>query len=259
MTYKRFTVSCVDCKKELATIQLSKHIDSKSCKSNLEIIPKTPKIFSKICIYCGILTTNKRHETLCQLNPNKKSPKNQYTKARDNGTEYSISDDTRAKLVACNTGRIHKQETIEKLKVSMQKAVLDNPESYNGRFNRGFVKEIICSNGFKVLGSWEASFVEFCISHNIILKQPKIPFDYIYENRSRKYFPDFYLKEYNTYVEIKGYKTAKDVAKWEYFTNKHKNKLLIIDKSNIKNIKNDTISIEELLKSYIFLGLDSNQ
>jgi hypothetical protein len=35
--------------------------------------------------------------------------------------------------------------------------------------------------------------------------------------KSHRYFPDFYLPETEEYIEIKGYKTERDEAKWKYF------------------------------------------
>jgi wobble nucleotide-excising tRNase len=41
------------------------------------------------------------------------------------------------------------------------------------------------------------------------------------------------LPKYDSYVEVKGYKTERDEAKWKQFPKK----LLIIDKKDIDNIK----------------------
>jgi hypothetical protein len=40
---------------------------------------------------------------------------------------------------------------------------------------------------------------------------------YQFDGRTRRYTPDFYLPLEDVYVEIKGYKTEKDEAKWSQF------------------------------------------
>lgn len=42
-------------------------------------------------------------------------------------------------------------------------------------------------------------------------------FDYEYAGRSRRYTPDFYLPETDEFVEVKGFKTPQDEAKWTQF------------------------------------------
>ena len=40
---------------------------------------------------------------------------------------------------------------------------------------------------------------------------------YEFDNKKSRYIPDFYLIDEDLYVEIKGYETDKDRAKWLYF------------------------------------------
>jgi PAB1-binding protein PBP1 len=54
--------------------------------------------------------------------------------------------------------------------------------------------------------------------------------------KNRKYTPDFYLTESDEYIEIKGYKTEKDKAKWSQFP-KNK-KLIVLTASELKDIIN---------------------
>tara|TARA_Y100000310_G_scaffold340961_1_gene438532 strand:- start:6726 stop:7244 length:519 start_codon:yes stop_codon:yes gene_type:complete len=48
-----------------------------------------------------------------------------------------------------------------------------------------------------------------------IWKRNKNRFSYFYDGKDRFYTPDFYLPKENLYVEVKGYRTSKDVAKWD--------------------------------------------
>lgn len=65
---------------------------------------------------------------------------------------------------------------------------------------------------------------------------PDSLFEYIFENKKRLYFPDFYLPQYDFWIEIKGYETPKDKAKWNYFPLT----LKVLKKCDIKKIKDDT-------------------
>ncbi len=117
----------------------------------------------------------------------------------------------------------------------MQRAVKENPDSYAGGYNRGRVKSLTCSNGFKVLGKWEQTFVEFCLSSNIEIQQPNTGFSYEW-NGSRTYFPDFYLPQSDQWIEIKGYETDRDTAKWNSMINFHKKNLRVIRQKEMKNL-----------------------
>ena len=55
---------------------------------------------------------------------------------------------------------------------------------------------------------------------------------YFWNNSWHLYFPDFYLEDYNMYIEIKGYETERDQYKWKVIDN-----LIIFKKEEIKFIK----------------------
>lgn len=55
-------------------------------------------------------------------------------------------------------------------------------------------------------------------------------FDYLnLQNKKSTYCPDFYLPDFDIYIEVKGYETDLDRCKWSQF----KNKLLILKKQEI--------------------------
>lgn len=90
-------------------------------------------------------------------------------------------------------------------------------------------------------GSWEEIFAHFLDSLNIKWQRNIQRFDYNNEYGVRsKYTPDFYIAEYDLYVEVKGYETAKDRCKWVDFPHK----LRIIRKSDIKDIRNKRFILE---------------
>ena len=55
----------------------------------------------------------------------------------------------------------------------------------------------------------------------------KDSFSYNFQNKLRRYTPDFYLVDTCEYVEIKGYKTEKDDAKWCQFPKDKTLKILV--------------------------------
>ena len=73
----------------------------------------------------------------------------------------------------------------------------------------------------------------FFDENNIRWNKNLIGYKYIHQNKERLYFPDFFLKEYNLYIEVKGYETDKDISKWSQFSFK----LEIIKKNEIKDLK----------------------
>lgn len=93
----------------------------------------------------------------------------------------------------------------------------------------------------KIQGSWELKFVRFLDEKNINWERNKLGYKYIFENKEHIYFPDFLLTDNETYIEVKGYQTSKDNAKWNQFPKK----LLIVKKKEIENLNSwfETLTI----------------
>lgn len=109
------------------------------------------------------------------------------------------------------------------------------------------------TNGIiKVMGRWELEYVKYLDKNNINWIPNKNKFYYEFSELKRGngyYIPDFYLIDENCYVEIKGYETNKDRAKWKWFPHKLKilkRKELTTDPYNLflsdKKIVKDTIN-----------------
>lgn len=157
-----------------------------------------------------------------------KKGSNQFIK----GTAKPMSEEGKKAIREANQKRIWTNEDRKKHSISMKTAVENNPEAYTSS-NRGRVKQIIV-NGIKFLGKWELYFYQWCVKENIECVKNNIGFKYEW-NGTRTYYPDFYLPQKDVYVEVKGYKTERDSAKWEQFPNK----LLVIQKQDILNISNN--------------------
>lgn len=76
-------------------------------------------------------------------------------------------------------------------------------------------------NGVDLHGKWELNYAKWLDKNQIKWQRCKESFEYVYGDKKRRYTPDFYLIESDEYIEIKGYKTEKDDAKWQHFP-KHK-------------------------------------
>ena len=76
------------------------------------------------------------------------------------------------------------------------------------------------------------------------MEKPKNFFLYNWNNSIHKYFPDFYLCDYNIYIEVKGYERERDIAKYNSINN-----LIIIKKKEINLINDDKYNIfNEIIK-----------
>lgn len=206
-----------------------------------------------LCRFCGRECKNnnshRNHERLCPVNPNhdtslfcdKEFQKNrakhgnsgnQYTKAQRLGLpKPETSNETRKKLRDLILARPEgfAQQVGKKISNTVQKKVSE------GVWHTSLAKHMhINYNGVDLHGSWEVAYAKYLDEHQIVWKRNTDLFSYEYNGKVRRYTPDFYLPETDEYVEIKGYKTDKDDAKWTQFP-KHR-KLQVLMKKDLLNI-----------------------
>ncbi len=188
------------------------------------------------CIFCGASFEKegrvKYHQRYCYSNPNKEIKSHRY-KA---GFVMPVEEKEKR---SSKRSEQNKQPWSEVKKhnhrEAMKLAVINNPESYSSG-NRGRVKQLMYK-GFKLHGRWELIFAEWC-DLNRISWEKNTKYFYYNWNGERKYFPDFYLKDLGVYIEVKGYKTDRDDAKWKQFPEK----LFVIQKQQIEEIKKNIFS-----------------
>jgi len=178
------------------------------------------------CDHCCKEYTNKigfsNHVRRCPSNPNR-------IHERSNWTEESrLKISASSKLV--NAKRWADPESRKRASESMKRAVINNPESYSSS-NRGRTKQIIV-DGIKLQGHWEVDFYLWAKEAGLNPKRPTESFRYNW-NGERWYHPDFYIESLDLYVEVKGYETDRDRAKWLQFPKK----LCIIKEAEIKKIR----------------------
>lgn len=116
--------------------------------------------------------------------------------------------------------------------------------SREGTWHKSLAKNAHCNyKGIDFDSSWETAYAKYLDTNHILWERCKDRFLYKYQNKNHYYTPDFYLLNMQEYVEIKGYATGKDYAKWKQFPKK--NKLIILrgkDLVEMNIIKNDTAS-----------------
>lgn len=118
----------------------------------------------------------------------------------------------------------------------MQEAVRKYPDSYNGSNVNGRSKKIEYK-GIILDSSWEVEFAKWCDAHEIEWERPIKGFEYEW-NGNRIYYPDFYLPEFDIYIEVKGFERSRDRAKWSSVPN-----LKVIKINEINEIRNGTFKI----------------
>lgn len=206
-----------------------------------------------ICVHCGKECKNdnshRNHQRLCKNNSNRQSTpfhnldfqrnklgrggENQYTKAKRLGMPTpTVSESTRLKLSNASSSRTKEWNIKNGKRIS--KTVKKKVEE--GTWHTSLARHMhINYNGVDLHGSWELGYAKFLDKNNIKWIKNKDSFAYIYEGKERRYTPDFYLIESDQYIEIKGYKTDKDEAKWSQFP-KHR-KLTVLMKKDLKELK----------------------
>ncbi len=80
----------------------------------------------------------------------------------------------------------------------------------SGIGKHGWYKNYYCDS------SWELAFVIYNLEHNIKFSRNKVGFEYEYENKIHKFYPDFIMED-GTYIEIKGYFDKKNIIKISSF------------------------------------------
>ena len=132
-----------------------------------------------------------------------------------------------SKALVGRMGHKMSDATKEKLRKIILKKIKNN--TWHNSFSKARTHEY---NGIKLYGKWELEYAKWLDRHNIKWERPTKAYPYIFENKKHMYTPDFYLPENNEYVEIKGYETERDRAKWKYFPNN----LLILKGSDLQEL-----------------------
>lgn len=192
-----------------------------------------------LCKFCSKECKNdnslRNHERLCKSNPAKQiswlevnrdsySHSNASIKANSEGREHIVSQITRDKISAAHLDR--DPEIAKEAGKKISKTIAKKVEA--GTWHTSLAKNMHYNyNGVDLHGTWELNYAKYLDLNCIKWIRNKDIFSYIFDGKDRKYTPDFYLIESDEYIEIKGYKTEKDSAKWSQFPSHRKLQVLM--------------------------------
>lgn len=141
-----------------------------------------------------------------------------------------------------------KNKISEKNKVVIKNLYIKNPE-YRNKLSKSLKGK---TGGYRIGGgrgkgcwyesplagkvyldsTWELAYSKWLDKNMKKWKKNYIKFPYEFQGKLRYYIPDFYLIDSDEYIEIKGYKTEKDLEKWKSFPYK----LTILMKEELKKL-----------------------
>ena len=181
------------------------------------------------CPKCGhILKGNlKAHMEKCDGQGTKKSKKknSKFKGLGKNwlkGKKYNeiYSDEKCTEIIQklrINCQHAHTDETKLKLSNIIKERYKNGWECKCGRAPKIQYESLIAGN-IKIDGSWELKVAQYLDKIKVSWIRNKKRFDYVNEkNTISTYCPDFFVYDWNTYIEVKGYQTDKDLLKWAQF------------------------------------------
>lgn len=225
-------IKCDKCNKQLKT-KGGLVIHLKKCKGPKIIVNKT-------CPKCKfeIKANYEKHLNYCDgRGPRRSRPKVGF------GWSKGLTKETDPRVKKISEGmkssnyvyksHIHTEETKLLLSNLMKERYESGWESTAGRC-RKIEYESPIAGKIKVDGNWELRVAEYLDKLGINWIRNKKRFKYFnsLKNSYSTYCPDFYVKDWDIFIEVKGYKTELDEIKWSQFNNK----LEIWDKEKLKDL-----------------------
>jgi hypothetical protein len=243
----RTFIECEKCKQNVSKSNFNRHI--KKCNGILDYWAKKKLGIleidnSTVCKFCNKVNknsnSNRNHQRLCKSNPDKQytfieqnkdifkkgnpygnrfkfNRSNQYIKAKELGLPKPIlSKESRYKISLKSKNRSEElnKKIGSKVSETVSKKMLEGSwHTYgNGKFNKKYIY-----NGILFDSSWEMKYAMWLDCSDIKWERCKNRFSYVFDDRRKNYIPDFYLPDTKEYIEIKGFTTDRDLAKWEQF------------------------------------------
>lgn len=161
--------------------------------------------------------------------------KNQFQLAKERGEEYIVSNETRNKMSLLKKGQRMSNNAREKISKARSKFL---EEVGRGGFTKikWYKIKNIKQEEFIVRGNWEYEIAEILNNENIYWIR-KIYLKYVKNEVIKTYCPDFYIPEYNIYIEVKGYFSQVDKEKINLVINQNEINLLLIFEKDLKKIR----------------------
>lgn len=131
------------------------------------------------------------------------------------------------------TGRKHSDETKLKMAEAKRKLYASGWEPVCGR-SKKYKYESPMAGIVLLDGTWEVKVAKYFDSIGVRWRRNKLRFDYIRpDGKPATYQPDFFVEDWDLYIEVKGYETDLDLAKWKQFPHK----LEVWKKSKIQTLE----------------------
>lgn len=189
---QRTKVPCQYCNREISKSNITKH--EESCKNKVNKVSYTLTHDGLNCQFCGKLCKNKNslinHERVCKENPDRQL-------IRREGFNNKGRTAWNKGLTAETSPGIMKRT------ITLKKRIDAGEISYGGyregsarNYKYGYYQGILCDS------SWELAFLLYHLDNNLNIKRNTDYFEYTYNGKVHKYFPDFIID--NVYYEIKG-------------------------------------------------------
>ena len=249
------TKSCIYCGKLITVCNYNKHLrghensnyDKFNSKNHYHLDHED--LFCKFCHKeCKNKNALVQHECRCKLNPNKIDTSNCFgciTGRKQWNKGLTMKDDPRILQGSITFHKNHKlglhkdlsgknnPAANEEVKNKISKTCLN--KSKEGTWHTSLAKRMHYNyKGNDLHGKWELYYAQYLDKNHIKWIRNKDKFEYLYKNKIHYYTPDFYLINSQEYIEIKGYTTEKDLAKWKCFP-KDKN-LVILKYKDLHNL-----------------------
>ena len=193
-----------------------------------------------ICKFCSKECKNenslRNHERLCKENPNKQeSSLSSYHKSGSSKGKIAWNKGLPAwnkGLPGTFLGKNHSNETKEKMSNSKKELYATGWEPVCGR-SKKYKHVSPIAGEILVDGTWELKVAQHLDSLGVKWNRNRKRFDYIRpDGKSATYQPDFYVEDWNSFLEVKGYETELDRCKWSQFNEP----LIIWRKNEIKDL-----------------------
>ena len=192
------------------------------------------------CEFCKKVLKNRnslaQHKVRCPKNPNgKPSPFKKYNEdgqpGRIGGWNKGLTKETDERLANAGKkiqayalehgssfkGKTHSEKTKKKLSESRKRLYESGWEPVCGRAKK-YDYESPIAGKIKVDGTWELEAAKYFDLLGVKWERNRKRFKYInLEGKESTYQPDFFVYDWNRYVEVKGYETDLDKCKWEQF------------------------------------------
>jgi hypothetical protein len=254
---KRACTECDKCKQAITNNNFRKHYIN--CIGEVNYWSKVHKGEFVVdhtvdCKFCSKILKNsnsrRNHERLCSLNPDRQYTPfqtdqqsvqkirhasggcNQYTKAKRLGLpKPEISPETRQKYRDSRkqtSNQYWSDPANRKLKSEKMSLVVSRKMTEGTWHTRGHAKKIAYKD-IVFDSSWEVKYAQWLDANNTPWERCRENFEYIFEGSLKRYTPDFYLPSTDEYIEIKGFSTDKDIAKWTQFPSDRKLVILLGD------------------------------